>query len=150
MSIASLTARLPAALRDELVAWARGGLPDEACGIIAGTAAAEEGGQAVRFHGLTNAAHSPYRYLVDAGEQLRTLDALDEAGQLVWGIFHSHVRSAAVPSPTDVGTAQWPDGSPTYPGALYLLCSLTDPEAPEVRAWTIVGEVVTEVPLEVE
>ncbi|HEX5465896.1 MAG TPA: M67 family metallopeptidase [Candidatus Limnocylindrales bacterium] len=145
-----MSALFSRALRDELVAWARQGLPDEACGIIAGTARAAEGGQAVRFHGLTNAAHSPYRYLVDAGEQLRTLDALDEAGEVVWGIFHSHVRSPAVPSPTDVGTAQWPDGSPTYPGALYLLCSLADPEGPEVRAWTIVGGEVSEVALEID
>lgn len=145
-----MSARLSRALRDELVAWAQEGLPDEACGIIAGTAPAAEDGVAVRFHGLTNAAHSPYRYLVDAGEQLRTLDALDEADQVVWGIFHSHVRSPAVPSPTDVGTAQWPDGSPTYPGALYLLCSLADPERPEVRAWTIVGGEVSEVALETD
>lgn len=144
-----LTARLPRALFDELVAWARAGVPNEACGIIAGPALAGEGEAAAAFHGLTNAAASPYRYLVDPGEQLRTLLALDDADQVVWGIFHSHVRSPAVPSLTDVGTASWPDGSPTYPGALYLLCSLMQPEAPDIRAWTIVGETVTEVPLEV-
>lgn len=143
-----VSARLPRALWEEMVAWARTGLPNEACGILAGSASASEGGAAVAFHGLTNAAASPYRYLVDPLEQLRLLDALDDAGQVVWGIFHSHVRSPAVPSPTDVGTAAWPDGSPTYPGALYLLCSLSDPEAPEIRAWTIERGVVTEVALE--
>ena len=145
-----MIARLPRTLRDELMAWAREGLPDEACGIIAGAALAAEGGAPVRFHGLTNAAHSPYRYLVDAGEQLRTLEALDDADQVVWGIFHSHVRSPAVPSATDVGTARWHDGSPTYPGALYVLCSLSEPDERAVRAWTIEGAVVTEVALEVD
>ena len=143
-----VSARLPRALRDEMVDWARAGLPDEACGILAGSASLDAGGAAVAFHGLTNAAASPYRYLVDPLEQLHLLDALDEAGQAVWGIFHSHVRSPAVPSPTDVGTAAWPDGSPTYPGALYLLCSLSDPEAPEVRALTIGRGVVAGVALE--
>jgi proteasome lid subunit RPN8/RPN11 len=143
-----VSARLPRALWEEMVDWARTGLPNEACGILAGSAHAAEGGAAVAFHGLTNAAASPYRYLVDPLEQLRLLDTLDGAGQAVWGIFHSHVRSPAVPSPTDVGTAGWPDGSPTYPGALYLLCSLSDPEAPQIRAWTIERGVVAEVPLE--
>ena len=41
---------------------------------------------------------------------------------MIWGIVHSHVRSPAVPSPTDVGLAFYPD-------ALYLLVSLADDQA---------------------
>ena len=134
---------LPGALHRELVDWARRGYPNEACGIIAGDAAAASGGRPLRFHGLTNAAASPYRYLIDAREQLATMLAIDDADQVVWGIFHSHVRSPAEPSPTDIGLAFYPD-------ALYLICSLADADAPVVRAWSIVGEDVREVPLAVE
>ena len=136
-------ARLPRALRNELVAWARAGYPNEACGMLSGTDAHERGGVPIAFHGMTNAAASPYRYLIDAGEQLRLMLALDDADRSVWGIFHSHVRSAAVPSPTDIGLAFYPD-------ALYLLCSLADAEAPDVRAWRIRDGQLTEVPIEIE
>ena len=136
-------AHLPRALRDELVAWARAGYPNEACGILAGTRAHDEGGAPLAFHGLTNAAASPYRYLIDPQEQLRLMLALDDADQVAWGIFHSHVRSPAEPSPTDIGLAFYPD-------ALYLLCSLADMDAPVVRAWRIRDGAVTEVPLEID
>ncbi|MGC8634002.1 MAG: Mov34/MPN/PAD-1 family protein [Candidatus Limnocylindrales bacterium] len=136
-------ARLPRAIRDELVAWSRAGYPNEACGVLSGTAPHDRGGVALAFHGLTNAAASPYRYLIDPQEQLGLMLALDDADEVVWGIFHSHVRSPAVPSPTDIGLAFYPD-------ALYLLCSLADMGAPIVRAWRIRDGAVTEVPLEID
>ena len=131
---------LPEGLRHELVEWARAGYPNEACGIVAGDRPAFEGGRALRLHALANAAASPFRYLIKPGEQLRVMLAIDDADEVVWGIFHSHVRSAAVPSPTDIGLA-------FYPEALYLICSLADMDAPDVRAWRIVGGEVTEVPI---
>ncbi len=137
----SLVARLPATLRDEMVAWARAGLPNEACGILAGDRTAFEGGAAIAFHGLANAEASPYLYRIDPAWQLRVMLALDDAGREVWGIFHSHVRTEARPSPTDVAQAFYPD-------ALYLLCSLADPAAPDLRAWSIRDGVVTEAALE--
>jgi len=139
---ASRPASLPAALGDELVAWARAGYPNEAWGIVAGTAPHEAGGAPLRFHPMTNAAASPYRYKDDPQEQLQVVLALDDAGETVWGIFHSHVRSPAEPSPTDVSLAYYPD-------ALYLIGSLADMAAPIIRAWSIRDGAVAEVPLEV-
>jgi len=121
-------ARLPRALRDELVDWARRGYPNEACGILSADRPHAEGGVGSRFHGLTNAAASPYRYLIDPAEQLRLMLELDDAVSVVWGIFHSHVRSPAEPSPTDIGLAYYPD-------SVYVLCSLVDMDSPVVRAW---------------
>jgi proteasome lid subunit RPN8/RPN11 len=137
-----LVAALPAGLLQELIDWARAGYPNEACGIIAGDRFAAEGGHPLRFHGTRNAAESPYRYLIEPQEQLRLMLAIDDAGEAVWGIFHSHVRTPAEPSPTDVGLA-------FYPGSLYLICSLADEERPVVRAWTIEDGVIEEVTLEV-
>ena len=137
---APVVARIPAALVDELIAWARVGYPNEACGIVAGDRFAADGGSATRFVGTANADRSPYRYRIDAQEQLRVFTEIEDAGDEIWGIFHSHVRSPAVPSPTDIGLA-------FYPGSLYLICSLSDPDAPLVRVWTIENGEVNEVPL---
>jgi proteasome lid subunit RPN8/RPN11 len=135
-------ARLSADLHAELVAWAQAGVPNEACGILAGDLSAFESGRASSFHPLTNAEASPFLYRIDPGEQLRAMLAIDDADEVVWGIFHSHVASPAEPSVTDIGLAFYPD-------ALYLICSLADPEAPHVRAWSIRDRRVTEVPLQV-
>ena len=132
---------MPAELLSAIVGWSLDGRPNEACGLIAGAASAMEGGMPTRFLPLTNVAASPYRYLIDPDEQLRTMLAIDDADEVVWGIVHSHVASPAVPSDTDVGLAAYPD-------ALYLICSLAGAE-PAVRAWAIRDGVVDEVELQV-
>jgi proteasome lid subunit RPN8/RPN11 len=132
-------AGIPGRLLDEIIAWCFAGRPNEACGLLAGSGLAADGGAPTRFLPLTNAAASPYRYLIDPQEQLRAVLAIDDAGEEVWGIVHSHVASPAAPSDTDVGLAGWPD-------ALYLICSLAV-EPPVVRAWSIRDGSVTEVPL---
>lgn len=133
--------RIPALLVQELIDAARAGFPNEACGIIAGDRPLAEGGQATRLHVLRNAAESPYRYLIDPDQQLATFLAIDDADEVAWGIFHSHITSPAMPSATDVGLAFYPD-------SLYVLCSLAG-EVPEVRGWWIRDGQVTEVVLEV-
>ena len=114
--------------------------PNEACGLLVGERTAEDGGVASRFVGLPNAAASPYRYLIDPDEQLRVMLEIDDAGEVVWGIVHSHVASPAEPSATDIGLAAYPD-------AVYIICSFAD-EPPDVRGWTIREGVVGEVVLE--
>lgn len=134
------SARVPAHLREEIVAWLRAALPDEGCGVLVAERIAEDGGVPTRFAGMRNVAASPYRYLMDPLEQLALLEEMDERDEVVWGIVHSHVASPPYPSPTDVGLAAFPE-------AVYLLASFaTDP--PELRAWTIVDGAVNEVVLE--
>jgi proteasome lid subunit RPN8/RPN11 len=134
-------ATLPAMLLQEIVAAARADVPNETVGLLVGESYAADGGQPNRYLQLTNAAASPYRYLLDPQEQLQVLLALDDADEVVWGIVHSHVGSPPVPSATDVGLAFYPD-------SLYLICSLAG-ERPEIRAWSIRDDEVSEVPLAV-
>jgi proteasome lid subunit RPN8/RPN11 len=142
------TVELPAVIRDAIVAHARAGYPNEACGLVIGDAPAADGGQARRFEATRNRAGSPYRYEIDPEDLLRLTVSTDDAGEAFWAIVHSHVASPAVPSPTDVGLAFYPD-------ALYILVSLAAAEAdptsgaPSVRAWRIVDAAVHEVALEV-
>lgn len=134
-----IAARIPASLTDEVVAWCLAGRPNEACGLLAGPELAADGGSPTRFLPLANAAASPYRYLIDPQDQLRAILDIEDAGEEVWGIVHSHVASPAVPSDTGVGLAGWPD-------ALYLICSLAS-GPPVIRAWSIRDGAVAEVEL---
>jgi proteasome lid subunit RPN8/RPN11 len=142
-------AALPTAIRDALVAHGRDELPNEACGLIAGTAPAADGGTATRWYATRNRAASPLRYEVHPDDLLRASLEIDAAGEVIWGIVHSHVRSPARPSPTDVGLAFYPD-------ALYVLVSFAEDQADPatgaecVRAWRIVDGDVFEVALEME
>lgn len=139
---------LPRSIADAIVAQAREELPNEACGLVIGSAPAVAGGVAVRYEACRNAAASPVRYTIDSDDLIRLAIATDDADEVFWGIVHSHVASPAVPSPTDIGLAY-------YPEALHLLVSLARDQAdpvtgrPSLRAWAIVEGVVHEVALEI-
>jgi proteasome lid subunit RPN8/RPN11 len=141
-----VSVRLPEPVRAAIVEHARSGYPNEACGIVIGSAPAGDGGQALRFAPTRNAAASPYRYEVDSSDLLHLTLEADDADEAFWAIVHSHVRSAARPSPTDLGLAFYPD-------ALYVLVSLAESEAdplsgqPGVRAWRILDGEAFEVAL---
>jgi proteasome lid subunit RPN8/RPN11 len=126
--------RLTEVLRAEIVAAACAALPDEAVGLLVGAAGPE------RYIAMRNASASPYRYSIDPDDQLRVWTDLESRGESVWSIVHSHVNSAAEPSKTDVELAYFPE-------SLYLICSLANPDQPEVRAWSIRDGAFTEVAL---
>jgi [CysO sulfur-carrier protein]-S-L-cysteine hydrolase len=123
--------------RDEIVAHAREDLPNECCGIVAA-----ENGRAVKVFRATNAEASPVRYGLDPREQYQIMTEIDRSGWTLGAIYHSHTRSPAYPSQTDVNLAFYPD-------ALYLIVSLEDPERPDLRAFRIVDQKIDEVALEV-
>jgi proteasome lid subunit RPN8/RPN11 len=130
----------------EIVAHARQELPNEACGLIVGDRPADDGGVALRWVPTRNALASPYRYEIDPEDLLHVTVETDDAGEVIWGIVHSHVASPARPSPTDLRQSHYPD-------ALYLLVSLDAAEADaatgaeSLRAWRIVDGGVHEVAL---
>ena len=141
-------AAIPATLIQALIDHARHETPNEACGLIVGDGPAASGGRALRFEPTRNAAASAYRYEIHPDDLYRLTVATDDADEVFWGIVHSHTHTPAVPSPTDIGLAFYPD-------ALYILVSLADDEAdhaagsPSVRAWRIVEGLVHEVTLDV-
>lgn len=141
-----VSATLSASMLQELIDDARAGYPNEACGLIIGSGPAGAAGEALRFEATRNKAASPYRYEIDPEDLYRISVAADDADEVIWGIVHSHTHTPAVPSPTDLGLAFYPD-------ALYLLVSLSDDESdpangtPSVRAWRIVEGTAHEVTL---
>ena len=134
----------PEALRQELIAHAREGDPDEVCGILAGrdgqvsrvfrvnntadSVAADSGVFRDRESGVPSAGRKPVHYYMDPRDQLRVYNEVDDLGLDVIGYYHSHTHSEARPSPTDVRLAT--DLTPYY-----VLVSLVEP--PTVRAWRI-------------
>jgi proteasome lid subunit RPN8/RPN11 len=121
---------LSAALVQELIDQARAEDPNEACGLIIGDRPAADGGVALRYEPVRNKAASPYRYEIHPDDLLRLTIATDDADEVFWAIVHSHVRSPAYPSPTDLGLAFYPD-------SLYILVSLAEDE-PALGAFRIV------------
>lgn len=130
---------LPRSVAEALLAQARAELPNEACALLSGSPAL---GQATRYHPARNSEQSPLRYNVDPDDLVRITFEIEDAGEELVAIFHSHTRSPAVPSATDRRAAMYP--------AFYLLASLSDPDAPPeraLRAWRIHGGQSFEVPL---
>jgi proteasome lid subunit RPN8/RPN11 len=117
--------RISKELARELVDHAVADLPNECCGMIAG-----RGGTATRVLPAANSEGSPFMYVMDPREQLRIMDAIDDSGDDLLAIYHSHTRSAAYPSRTDVELAFYPD-------TLYLIVSIADRDAPEIRAFRL-------------
>jgi [CysO sulfur-carrier protein]-S-L-cysteine hydrolase len=122
---------IPAAVRDEIIAHARAGLPNEACGILAG-----RDGRVERFFPAESDEPSPYYYRIEARDQIRIMNAIDDARLDLVGIYHSHTSSPAYPSRTDAEQAFWPD-------AVYVIVSLAEPEA-DVRGYRIHDMAITE------
>ena len=129
--------RIPRALLDEIIAHARADAPNECCGMIAA-----RDGTAITLHPARNAAASPLRYEIDGMEQYRIQSAIEDAGHDLGAIYHSHTRSAPLPSQTDINLAFYPD-------ALYIIVGVAGEEA-DVRAWRIADGSVEEAGLEIE
>jgi proteasome lid subunit RPN8/RPN11 len=129
--------RLPASIRDAIVAHARRDHPDEACGVVAGRE-----GRAERFVAMDNAERSPTFYRFDATEQLRVWREMDDRDEVPVVIYHSHTATEAYPSRTDISLAAEPD-------AHYVLVSTREPDSEEFRSYRIVDGTVTEEPVEI-
>jgi len=98
--------------------------------------------RAFTLHPARNAAASPLRYEIDGMEQYRIQSAIEDAGHDLGAIYHSHTRSAPLPSQTDINLAFYPD-------ALYIIVGVAGEEA-DVRAWRIADGSVEEAGLEIE
>jgi proteasome lid subunit RPN8/RPN11 len=118
--------RIAQALIDEMIAHAREDLPNECCGMVGGV-----DGEARVVHRVANAAASPLRYEMDPQGQINAYNAIEQSGEELLAIYHSHTRSAAYPSQTDVNQAvAWPE-------QVYLIVSLEDEGAPVVKGYLL-------------
>jgi proteasome lid subunit RPN8/RPN11 len=111
----------------DMLDHARQDAPLECCGLLLGVDGRVE--ESVRTR---NVRASRTAYLIDPAEHLAVMKRVRAEGRTVLGAYHSHPRSPAVPSPTDLGEAHYED-------FLYVIVSLADPAAPDVRGYRLNG-----------
>lgn len=110
--------------------------PEEACGLLHG-----KGRLVTGVAPITNELHSPVQFRMAPVEMLSAFQHMDQLGEDLLGIYHSHPTGPAVPSPTDIAEF-------AYPGVLYLIWSPLEGEEWQVRGFAIEGQRFLEVPLE--
>jgi [CysO sulfur-carrier protein]-S-L-cysteine hydrolase len=143
--------RIPKRIYDEVFEHAQVEAPNECCGLIGGA-----GGEATTLYRARNSEASPLRYLLEPGDQFRIMREMEERGEELAAIYHSHTNSPAYPSQTDINLALVEQGEGAeaeriqlFPGTIYLIASLAEGEEP-LRGFDIDGEGVREVELVVE
>ncbi len=109
--------RLPEALWQEMVAHVIACLPEEACGLV-GSQPGESTAAVVLP--IENDLHSPVRFRMAPGEQLKAFYWLEERSLDLAAIFHSHPHGPRHPSATDLAEF-------AYPGVLMLILSPLEP-----------------------
>jgi [CysO sulfur-carrier protein]-S-L-cysteine hydrolase len=131
--------RISQSLIDEMVAHARADIPNECCGMVGGV-----DGEASVVIPVVNSAASPLRFEMDPQGQYNALKAIEDDGKEMLAIYHSHTKSAAYPSQTDVNQAvNWPD-------AIYLIVSLQDEDAPDVKGYWLKDLAIADAELVIE
>ena len=120
---------------ERLLAGLRAVYPEEGCGLLAGTSAEVEA-----VYPVTNRLASQDAYEMDPAEQVAAMLAIEEEGQQLLAIYHSHPRGPERPSSTDIAQAH-------YPEAGHLIISLQDWERPSARLFAIRQGQITELPL---
>ncbi|MEA3375922.1 MAG: M67 family metallopeptidase [Chloroflexota bacterium] len=122
----------------QIVEHARAARPAEACGLLGG-----RDGRVETVYPLPNTEQSPVRYLAEPQAQVDAMLKIEERGNELVGIYHSHVNAPAHPSPRDVSMAAYPD-------AVHLIVSLTDGRPPVLGGSRIREGEIEEVDVVVE
>jgi len=106
-------------------------LPNECCGLLAGTIedsqTGDRIGRVVQRYPLVNVTASPKEFWSEPKGMFAAARDMRQRGLDVLAIYHSHPTSAPVPSRTDLERNYSPD-------VINLIISLISGE-PDVRAW---------------
>ena len=102
---------------EKILAHAKSCVPEEACGLIAGT----------------NIDHSNKHFTLDPKEQLAAVKDMRANGLMPLGNWHSHPESPSRPSEEDKRLAYDSKAS-------YMILSLMEPEQPVLNSFHIEGD----------
>ena len=123
--------------REAVISHARAALPAECCGILLGIKT-----RVVTVASARNLASDPNRFLIDPKDHIDARREGRRAGLDVVGFYHSHPRSAPVPSETDRLEAAYADH-------LYLIIGFVDTSA-EMRLYRLSNGEFVDVPLDLD
>ena len=125
-------------LLEQIVEHAVRDAPNECCGVVA-----SRNGAATAVHAAENLAASPFRFEIDGLTLMRLIDEIDDGGEELVAIYHSHTRSQPYPSQTDVNFAA------LWPGVEWLIVGVLKDGEPEVRSYLIEDGAIRDAELEV-
>ena len=103
---------------------ARDAAPLECCGLLAGKDELID-----EYIRTNNLRASEVEYQVDPVEHIAAMKSLRVRGRVILGAYHSHPRTPAVPSATDLAEAHDAE-------LLYVIVSLRD-ERPDIRTYRL-------------
>ena len=113
---------------------ARAEAPLECCGLLAGKDDLID-----EYICTENVKASEVEYQVDPAAHIAAMKSLRARGRVILGAYHSHPRTPAVPSATDLAEAHDAD-------LLYVIVSLCDAQ-PDIRAYRLQDGTFVEVPV---
>lgn len=124
-------------LVDEIIAHALEDRPNECCGMVSGS-----DGVATEVFRARNALASPFSFDMEPSDQFGIYTTIEDRGEEILAIYHSHTKSPAEPSQSDRNNARsWPD-------PVWLIVSLADADNPVLRGWDMRDGKVEEVEIE--
>ncbi|MCX5825922.1 MAG: M67 family metallopeptidase [Deltaproteobacteria bacterium] len=115
---------------ERIIGRAREGFPFEVCGILGG-----KGNIVSAIYPMTNTDASRDHFMMDPREQFSVVKALRSQELEMLAVYHSHPETPARLSDEDIRLALTPDIS-------YVIVSLAEPSAPEVRSFRIADKKV--------
>lgn len=121
---------------DKMVVYAKTELPNEACGLLAGTIN-ETGKHIKKVYYLTNMDYSPHHFSLSTKEQFAAMKDMRANGYMFLGNWHSHPETAPVPSSEDRRLAYDKEAS-------YVILSLRNIKEPILKSFHYIGDVLEE------
>ena len=132
-----LKLQVPNSIFEQMLQHAAAEAPIEACGILAGKA-----GMAEKLYKMTNTDTSSVHFMMEPQEQFAVIKDIRASGLEMLAIYHSHPESPARPSAEDIRLALTPD-------VVYVIVSLQDTEAVNVKGFIIEDSNVVDVPVRI-
>ena len=125
----SIVLKLKKSDYDKMLKHCKDGLPNESCGLLAGTVEGEVK-TVTKIYLLTNIDASNEHFSMDPKEQFAALKDARANGVEIIGNFHSHPESPSRPSEEDKRLAY-------DPSIEYLILSLQEADHPVLKAFGI-------------
>ncbi len=117
--------KIPLKYKEIMLKHAFSELPNECCGVLTGT-----GSTAKNVIPMTSSPAAPDAYFMDPEQQVAVFSKMQDRGESLIGIYHSHPEGPDSPSASDRQFA-------FHPEAAYIILSLKDRHAPDIKAFVL-------------
>lgn len=116
---------LAAEFRSSMIEHALREAPNECCGLLLG-----KHGSITSLAAIKSDPPAPDAYWMDPVQQIEAFTAMEQRGEELVGIYHSHPKGPSFPSGADLELAFHPD-------AVYFIINLAETTQPAIRAFVL-------------